>query len=418
MKYTVFLLLCFSIQLESQEIGDYWIAKIDSLVNNSIDSMAFPGAQLYIGTKDSTMLNKSYGHHTYGEKVPVQNHHLYDLASLTKVTSGLLLLMKMVDAGLVDLDAPISQYLPSWKKSNKANLSLKQILSHRAGLQPYIVFWAQTLKANGEFKRNTFRSKRSRRYPHAITDKLFQHRSYHKKMKKAITKSPLLSAEASHYKYSGLLFLLLPDMIESILKSPFEDQLQVNFFDKLGMSRTTYNPRVKYKLSEIAPTEHDTLFRKTVVHGNVHDEAAAMLQGVSCNAGLFSNASDIAALFTMFSNKGMHKGKRILSASVIDTFTTRHYEEDDNRRGLGFDKPLIEYDANAAYISHKASHESFGHSGFTGTFVWVDPANDLIIVLLTNRVYPYRSQRNLYKMNIRPQLHTLCYNWVSDLAKP
>ncbi len=408
---TIFILtFCWAYSF-SQNIKDLEF-KLDSIILAGVDSMAFPGAQLIVGTKDSILIQKSYGFHTYEKNNRVEDHHLYDLASVTKVASGLLLLMKMVDARLIDLDQPISKYLPILCRSNKKKITLRQVLAHQAGLEPYIVFWQETLKENGKFKKKTFQNKLSKNYPIQITDSLFLHKKYRKKMIKAVKKSAVKNREEAEYRYSGLVFLLLPELIENVLKTDFEEQLKVNFYDKLNLKKIGYKPLNRFSLDEIVPTERDTFFRKVLVHGNVHDEAAAMLNSKSCNAGLFSNAEDLAGLFQMLLKKGKEAGETILTKNTIQEFTAYQYPEKKNRRGLGFDKPLLEYDADVTYIAKSASPSSFGHSGFTGTFVWADPQSDILIVFLSNRVYPYRSQRNLYKLNIRPQMHQACYDFL------
>ena len=409
----VILLLTFSWTCSySQNIEELEL-KLDSIIHMGIDSMAFPGAQLIVANKDTILIQKSYGHHTYDQKTKVKDDHLYDLASVTKVTSGLLLLMKMVDAKLIDLDLPVSEYLPYLCRSNKKKLTLRQILAHQAGLEPYIVFWQNTLKDNGEFKRKTFQNKPSKNFTIQITDSLFLHKKYRKKMVKAIKKSKVIKQDEAEYRYSGLVFLLLPELIENVLNSDFEQQLKVNFFDKLKLNKIGYRPLKRFSKKEIVPTEKDTFFRHRLVHGTVHDEAAAMLNSKSCNAGLFSNAEDLARLFQMLMNNGKKGDLVFLKNKTIDEFTSYQYPEMNNRRGLGFDKPLLEYNSDASYIAKSASSSSFGHSGFTGTFVWADPKSDILIVFLSNRVYPFRSQRNLYKLNIRPNLHQLCYDYLS-----
>ena len=413
-KYRILIFAFLSvlcISLSSQDIKGLE-TRLDSLVQMGMDSMAFPGAQLLVATGDSVLLFKSYGFHTYEKKIPVQNHHVYDLASVTKVTSGLLLLMKMVEAGLVDLDEPISSYHKAFCKKDKKKITLRQALAHHAGLEPYIVFWKNTLKDNGKFKKKTFKTQPSRNYDIKITDQLYLHKNYHKKMLKAIKKSEVVEEKERTYRYSGLFFLLLPELIEKVISSDYEAQLRLNIYDKMALQTIGYNPLDKFELSEIVPTESDTFFRKTLVHGRVHDEAAAMLDSKSCNAGLFSNAKDLATIFQMLIRNGLHNGVRVLDRGTIREFTSYQFPELDNRRGLGFDKPLLEYDADAAYIAKSASPSSFGHSGFTGTLVWADPEADLILVFLSNRVYPDRSHRKLYQLNIRPQIHQACYDFL------
>jgi len=380
---------------------------LDSIMHNSIDSMAFPGAQLYVYHKDSVIHHKSYGYHTYDKQRRVDNHHVYDLASVTKVSSGLPLLMKLSDKDMFDIDLPASTYISDWKKSNKSAITFREILAHQSGLTPYIVFWKETQKKNGSYKRKTFKENKSRRFPVVITDSLFLFKKYNRKMKEEIKKSGL---EDPMYRYSGLAFLRMPDVIESIIQADFEQQLYVNIYEPLGIDRLCYKPLNHFPKQDIVPTEIDTIFRKILVHGNVHDEAAAMLNGISGNAGLFGNAESVGKLFQLYLQYGNWEGKQIILEETLREYTS--YQYPNNRRGLGFDKPLLEYNEANSYVAKSASQSSFGHSGFTGTFVWADPEYDLVFVLLTNRVYPYRSQRKLYSMNIRPQLHQAVYDWL------
>ena len=385
--------------------------KLDSIIFDGIDSLAYPGAQLYVAVKGQPIIHKAYGFHTYDQNTPVALDHIYDLASITKVSSGLPLLMKFYMDGRINLDAPLKNYYPKFKKSNKGDLILREILSHQAGLSPYIVFWQNTLKDDRSFKRRTFSTKASRRFSIPITDQLYLHRKHKKKMIEAIKKSEV--TVDPDYRYSGLFFLLLPDIIESIIDGDYYSYLRKNIYDPLGADKLMYNPFEQYPREKIIPTEQDTYFRKTLIHGYVHDEAAAMLDGVSCNAGLFSNAEDLAKLFQMYLNGGELNGRRYLVKEAIEEFTKYQYPDKYNRRGLGFDKPQLNYDPNTSYVAKDASPASFGHSGFTGTFVWADPEYDLLFIFLSNRVYPDRSQRELYTMNIRPKLHQAVYDYLN-----
>lgn len=384
---------------------------LDSIILNGIDSMAYPGSQLYVSVKGKPIIHKAYGHHTYDGLTKVELDHIYDLASVTKISSGLPILMKFSMDGRFSLDESLSNYYPKFKKSNKANLSIRNILAHQAGLTPYIIYWQKTLKEDGSFHRRTFSNKASRRYPIPVTDDLHLHRKYKKKMFGAVKESEVDSDPS--YRYSGLFFLLLPDIIEAIVDQDFETYLRESFYDPLGANRLMYNPLDKYPMEKIVPTEQDTYFRETLIRGYVHDEAAAMLDGVSCNAGLFSNAEDLAKLFQMYLNGGEYNGRRFLVKEAVEEFTKYQFPENDNRRGLGFDKPLIDYDPDASYVAKDASPLSFGHSGFTGTFVWADPEHDMLFIFLSNRVYPYRSHRKLYTMGIRPKMHQAVYDYLN-----
>ena len=407
------LFLSFSVfTVEAQDNYDLMSHRLDSLVQLGIDSMAFPGAQILVRHRDSIIYHKTWGHHTYDNNRAVEKNDIYDLASVTKVSSGLPILMKLYGEGLLNLDAPLKDYYKCFKRSNKKNLTLRQVLAHQARLRPYIVFWQEAKKDNGDYKRRTFKDSYSKKYPIRITDQLYMHKRYHKKMHKAIKDSKL--RKKKEYVYSGLAFLLMPDMIQDATGRQFEAYLKEEIFEPIGANRLTYNPTKQFGIDEIVPTEFDTLWRHQLVHGTVHDEAAAMLDGISCNAGLFGSAESLSRLFQLYLNKGTWADRQIISEHAVEVFTS--YQYDINRRGLGFDKPLREYDANLAYVAESSSPSSFGHSGFTGTMVWADPEHELVYVFLSNRVYPYRSHRQLYKMSLRPQLHQTVYDYVTGLT--
>lgn len=386
--------------------------KVDSIIQEGLDSQAYPGAQLLIAKDGNIILNKAYGFHTYEKINPVKSTDLYDLASVTKVTTGLPILMKLYGEGKFNLDAPLDMYFPKFKNSNKGDLIIREILAHQAQLKPYIVYWAKTLKKNGRYKARTFKINQSKKYPIQITENLYLHRKYKKRIYRYIKKSPL--EEKKEYKYSGLFFLLLPEIIEDLTGENYESYLYNNVYEPIGAARLLCNPLNKYSQAEIVPTEQDTFFRRKQVHGAVHDEAAAMLNGLSCNAGLFGNAEDLFKLFQLYLNNGNYNGQQIIAENAIKEFTRCQFCESGNRRGLGFDKPPIEYEEGASYVAKDASPESFGHSGFTGTFVWADPKNNSIIIFLSNRVYPTRENRKLYTMNIRPQLHQAMYDFFDN----
>ena len=383
---------------------------LDSIIQTGVDSAAFPGVQLLVIHKGKPIYDRNFGYHTYDKVRPVQSKDLYDLASISKTTTATLALMYLYDQGLFNLDGLWKDYFPSFENSNKANLDFRKVLAHQAKLIPYITFWAKTKRKSGKFKWRTFKAKSSERFPIKITDQLYLHHNYKKKIYKGIKKSKLRTD--ANYKYSGLSFLLYPDLVQEKTGLPFDTFLYNTFYKPIGAERLVFTPKKYFPLSEIVPTEVDTFFRNQLVHGTVHDENAAMLNGISSNAGLFGNAHDLGKLLQLFLNKGTYAGKRYLKASTIEEFTRCQFCEEGNRRGLGFDKPLIDYDANAAYIAKSASPESYGHSGFTGTFYWVDPSEDLIVVFLSNRVYPTRASRKLYSMNIRPSLHEAVYEAI------
>ncbi len=388
--------------------GQLLADSIASIAQMGIDSGAFPGMQVLVVKEGCVIFHKTYGHHTYDQKRLVHSDDIYDLASISKVTTGLPILMQLYGQGRFDLDAPLKDYLPSFKKSNKADLKFREMLSHQARLKPWIPYWKSTIKKNGRFKWRTFKRDSSARFPFRVTDQLYLHRKYKKKIYKAICKSKL--NEKSGYRYSGLLFYLLPEITERLTGQPIDRYLRSQFYDRLGATTMTYYPRRSFPLDRIVPTEHDSLFRRQLLHGKVHDEGAAMMAGLSCNAGLFASANDLAKLMQLYLNKGSYGGERYIEAKAVEEFTRCQYCDQGNRRGLGFDKPLIEYHPQNSSTARDASPASFGHSGFTGTFTWVDPDKELIFIFMSNRVYPSRDRRKIYQLNIRPRIHQLIYD--------
>ncbi len=385
------------------------------IVQEAIENQAFPGAQLLVVHKNQIILDKVFGHHTYRGERQVQYDDLYDLASVTKVTTAVPALMSLVDEGLLDLDATLCQYFSAFCKGDKRSITFRQALSHFGRLKPYIVYWQEAIKKNGKYRARSFKPAHSPSYPIRITDSLYLHKKYKRKIERAIRRSDLNPEPG--YVYSGLTFLLYPDLIEEKLQIPIDSFLYQRFFWPLGAESLTYRPLDRFPVARIVPTERDSFFRNRLVHGTVHDEAAAMLDGVSCNAGLFSNARDLAKLCKMYLNEGSYGGERYLSSDVVKTFTACQYCPEGNRRGLGFDKPMLDHDPRYSYVATSASPDSYGHSGFTGTFFWIDPANETILILLSNRVFPTRNNRQLYALNVRPRLHESIYQHLEQLRR-
>ena len=222
-------------------------------------------------------------------------------------------------------------------------------------------------------------------------------------------------SDEKKYRYSGLTFLIYPDLISQLTGMQYEDYLQQTFYGPLGCETLGFNPKTKNFPNAIVPTEKDTLYRKALINGWVHDENASLLGGVSGNSGLFGTAEDLAKLMQMYQNYGAYGGKRYIAEATLKEFIRVQYPENDNRRGLGFDKPLLnnaELELIEAYPAPETSSESFGHSGFTGTFIWADPKNQLVFIFLSNRVYPTREHRNLYVLNVRSTLHQVFYKAI------
>ncbi|GLR15523.1 hypothetical protein GCM10007940_01380 [Portibacter lacus] len=368
--------------------------------------MAFPGAQVLIIHKNKTLIHKAYGYHTYDHITPVDTTHLYDLASVTKVMGGGLALMKLQEKGKFNPNMLLKETHPSFKNTDKADFTWQSILAHQAKLKPYIVFWQTAKRKNGRYKWRTFSYTQNKYNNIQIDDEIFLHRRYARKIEKLIKKSPL-NSEAK-YLYSGLGFLLIPDFVERTSGMPLDQFLKKEVYEPLDLDRITFQPSKYFPLEEIVPTEIDTFFRHKLVHGYVHDENASMLNGVSTNAGLFSNARSLGTIGEAL----LAKDDKIFDHQIVAQYTSVQFPENDNRRGLVFDKPMLTYKAGSSYVAESASPSSFGHSGFTGTFIWMDPEYDLIVIFLSNRVYPYRSNRKLYSMNFRPDLQQLAYDYL------
>ena len=383
--------------------------QVDSIMSFAIDNEAFPGAQLLVVHQDETIFHKTYGYHTYDNVVPVLKNDVYDLASITKILGPLLGIMKLYEEGKIELDKPFSEYWPSWRsKRDKKEITLRELLAHQSGLQPYIVFLKEVTK-DGKLKKRFVRSQPSNRFSEQAYEGIYVKTRFKNKVFRKIKRSKV-SAEKK-YVYSGLASLIYPTLIENLSGISYEDYLNNHFYQPLECNGFGYNP-MSMGIEQLVPTEVDTVFRKSLVQGWVHDENAALLGGVSGNAGLFGTASDVAKLMQMLVNKGQFRGNRYLKESTVNEFIRIQYSENDNRRGLGFDKPLIGNDTlsiKEAYPAPEVSPSSFGHSGFTGTFVWADPEYDLVFVFLSNRVYPSRTHRNIYNLNIRPKLQQVFY---------
>jgi len=390
--------------------GDRLEHRLDSIVHAGIAAQAYPGAQLLVAKSGNVIFHKAYGYHTYDSLRAVELNDLYDFASVTKITGTLPGIMKLHGEDFIDLDAPFSIAWPDWKRSDKRDLTWREILAHQAQLKPWIPYWEHTLKDNGKFKRNTFRVRPSEDYPIQLTGSLYQHKDFkEKKIFKMIRKSDL--NEEPGYVYSGLAFYIFPTVIENLVNTDYESFTYTNFYDKLGAHTLRYNPWKEYDLSNIIPTERDTFFRMEQIHGRVHDEGAVMMEGVSGNAGLFGTSLDLAKLMQMYMNQGSYGGEQYIASETVEEFTRYQYRDAGNRRGLGFDKPPLE-NKDQGYIAPDASEASFGHSGYTGTFTWADPQHELLIVFFCNRVYPTRLNRKLYDLNIRPSLHQTLYDMI------
>jgi beta-glucosidase-like glycosyl hydrolase/CubicO group peptidase (beta-lactamase class C family) len=386
--------------------------RIDSLVNIGLTKKAFPGCEVMVARKGIVVFQKTYGYQTYENRISVQEDDLFDLASVTKVSATLPGLMRLETDGKFSTDKTLGEYLPFFMKSNKGDLKMAEILTHQAGLKAWIPYWKETVKADGEFKRHIYDSELSDKYPLKVADGLYITDKYRKKIYKEIKKSPLTEKK---YLYSDLGFIIMPEIIQNLASEKWYDFVADTIYHKLGVYDIGFNPRFKYPLSRIVPTEYDSLFRKQLLHGTVHDEGAAMLGGISGHAGLFSTANDLMKLLEMYRRMGEYGGEQIIGKEVMEKYTKVQFPENNNRRGLGFDKPLLnnsDLSQKDAYPAKSASPSSFGHSGYTGTFVWVDPEYELSYIFLSNRVYPTRNNNLITELNIKSDILQAIYDSI------
>lgn len=382
--------------------------KIDSIAQRGIKSKAFPGCEVLIAKNGKIIYNRSFGYLTYENKIPVRNDHIYDLASVTKVSAPLPAVMRLYDEKKIDLDAQYSKYFAEFKNSNKANISVRDVLTHQAGLQAFIPFYLEP-GTRSTVRKGMFRNQPSEQYPIRVAKNLYARNDFEKIVISDIVKSPLNTKK--EYVYSDLGMGMFRFVTERITGKSFPEYLNQEFYKPLGASSTGFKPYEKYPIGQIAPTEDDNYFRKELLQGFVHDEMAAVLGGVSGNAGLFSNANDLAKVMQMYLQLGYYGGKQFIAAETVKEFTKTQFPQTNNRRALGFDKPTPGNGKNK-FPAADASAASYGHTGYTGTFVWMDPENQLLIVFLTNRVYPTRNQSAISDLNIRSAMHQTIYDAI------
>lgn len=408
--------------------GEKLNRQVDSIVQYGLNEKAYPGAQVLVARRGQIVYHQTYGYHTYDSLRTVQREDLYDYASVTKVSASTPALIKLYGEGKFDPDQSLGNYVPFFKRSDKGDLILRRMLAHQSGLLAWIPFWRATLQHNSNypwkgkwdnafnndynFKNRTLRRDSSQRYPIKITDDLWLHDGYLHKLYRSIRKSPL--SKDPKYVYSDLTFHIMPLVIQEITGQRYEDYVKENIHLPIGATTTTYNPLRFFPKERMVPTERDTFFRMTQIQGTVHDEGAIIMGGISGNAGLFSKALDLAKLFQMYLNGGTYGGQRILQETALAEFAKCQYCEEGNHRGMGFERRPIEYDPNRSPVPASTSPLAFGHSGYTGTYVWVDPQEDLLFIFFSNRVHPTRDNRRLYELNIRPSIFQVLYDAIID----
>ena len=384
--------------------------KIEAIAINAIAKGAIPGCVVLVAKDGKIAYNKAFGYTNFDRKEPISIDMVYDLASVTKVSATTVSIMKLLEEGKIDLQKTLGDYLPWVRGSDKASLKLKDILLHQAGLNPFIPFYREVIDtATGIPKPEYFSKQKDATHQFRVAEDIYVRNDWQDSLYQRILKSKL--TPAGHYVYSDNDFIFLGKIVEAVSGLPLNDYARVNFYEPLQMTTTGFKPRDRMALGNIVPTEDEKHFRQQLLRGDVHDEGAAMFGGVAGHAGLFSNAYDLAKLYQMLLNGGTLNGIRLLKKSTVDQFTA--YNSDISRRGLGFDKPEKDNATRKEpYPSASVSAETFGHTGFTGTCVWVDPKDKLIYIFLSNRVTPTRNNNKISTMNVRPTIQEAVYQSI------
>jgi CubicO group peptidase (beta-lactamase class C family) len=394
------------------------LSRIETIVLQGINARAFPGCQVLVVKDGKVVYDRSFGFYTYEKKKPVAASTLYDLASLSKTTGTLLAVMKLYDEGRLALDDKASKFLPFLRDTNKESITLRQLLFHESGLPPSLnasrLLVPQSPTSFNRISRTNYPDTLVSTIPSAtyalqVSDSLWLHKGFHETAMQEIAHLKLLSKV---YRYSCINFILLKEIAETISGRPMDIFLDSVFYVPMGLKRMTYLPLRTHEKNEIAPTLTKDVLREGVVQGFVHDPDAALLGGVSGNAGLFASARDVAMVYQMLLNNGELEGKRYVKEATCRYFTTMVSKS--GRRGLGFDKPVTT-DPLHSPCCPSAPATVYGHTGYTGTCCWVDPVNQLIYVFLSNRTFPSDGVNKLVRMGIRTKIQEIMYQ---ALIKP
>ncbi len=411
--------------IDSEKLGD-----IESIALEGIRQRAFPGCQVLIAKDGVVIYDREFGEFDYGNSSDVTSETVYDLASVTKASATLPAIMKLYDDGKIRMQDRLDKFVPETKGSDKANIRIRSLLLHESGIASFIpyymtaidstsftgnIFGPRSNKFNAyyagawgrtdyKFHPDMISSKQSNEFYLPVAANMYASDKMISTLLKDVIDSPLRGV--GRYRYSCLNFMLLKEIVENVEGTDLNQFLQQNFYDKLGATTTTFQPLKHMSVDVITPTENDPFFRKQHLRGHVHDEGAALFGGISGNAGLFSSANDLAKLYQMWLNGGEYGGERYLSEKTVSLFTST--KSSISRRGLGFDKPDPK---NSKYspTSPGAPISTYGHTGFTGTCFWIDPDNNIIYILLSNRVNPTRSPDRLSSLEIRSRIQEEIY---------
>lgn len=380
--------------IQTSNLGD-----IDKIATEAIRAQATPGCVVLVARDGKVIFNKAYGYHTYDNVLPDKLNDIFDVASVTKVSATTMEAMRVYEEGRLNLDSTIGTYIPMARKSNKSTLTIRELLEHQSGLIPDIPTYEKLKPAD-------ISTDSSAAYPHKIVDHYFLRKDYFKDVMWAdILNSPVRTR--GQYVYSDLSMVVMQQILETITSTPLNTYVHQNFYGPMGMQTAGFLPLNRFPRTRIIPTEDDQVFRRTLLIGYVHDPTAALLSGVSGNAGLFASANDLAILYQTMLNRGSYGGVQYFKPQTVDLFTAK--QSAVSRRGLGFDRwdPIVD----RHYPSKLASDQTYGHTGYTGTCVWVDPKYGLVYIFLSNRVNP-RVTDKLSSMQIRGRIQDVVYQAI------
>ncbi|WP_230149465.1 serine hydrolase [Pedobacter sp. Bi27] len=380
------------------------LKEIDAIAAEAIAQKATPGLVVLVAKDGKVIFNKAYGTHTYDTNVPDKVTDIFDLASVTKVTATTPAVMRLFEEGKLKLDTNIGAYIPKARTTPMNNIQVREVMLHQAGFIPYIPF--HDYVKTGDYSRDS-----SAAYPTKVADNYYIKKGFFKDfMWPKMLNSPIKTR--GKYVYSDISMYVMKDIVEHISEEPLNQYTYENFYKPLGMQTAGFLPRNRFKPEQIIPTEMDSYFRKTLLVGYVHDQGAALAGGVSGHAGLFASANDLAIIYQMLLNRGTYGGVEYFKNSTVDMFTSK--QSNVSRRGLGFDR--WDPDSTKHYPSELASPQTYGHTGYTGTCVWVDPSRGLVYVFLSNRVNPTVTDK-LSNLKIRGRIQDVVNKAIDESKK-
>ena len=382
------------------------LKRIDELMHDGLDSLMFPGAQVLVARKGKVIYQKGFGKPTYDSKENITNDYIYDLASLTKILATLPMVMKMEEEGRIGLNNTFEELVPNYSNTEIKNVTVLKALSHYGRLPAWIPFYIRTLDDNKKPSSEFYRNSPLPGFSTKVYDNLYLTDAYQDSIYNRIGRQDLKS---NRYRYSDVPYYVMKKVIEDSYGQRLDHLSNKFLYQRIGANHTTYNPLEKFDKNSIVPSEEDDYYRYGTVQGYVHDMGAAMQAGVGGHAGLFSNANDIAKIMQMYLQDGYYGGTKFFDSRTVKKFNTCYFCENNVRRGVGFDKPQLQHSGPTCGC---VSRKSFGHSGFTGTYTWADPEEEIVYVFLSNRTYPSASNTLLVKSGLRTRIQQAIYDSI------